>query len=269
MKKFGIYFMMLAMMMAVTFVACNKNDDDPIKNPDITISKIVLDEADLDAFEFNVSVIAYEELTSVKYYVLYETAEMVPVTITSFEKGAKTWAKKFDASDFATVIPLLGGLPEGAVLKFVVEVITASTSADKTEPIEIIRIPEPDPPLEGPKDFTWNRKGTNDGTGLSEFGLAWKKNTATNIVITPLDGAKLVVLKVEDWTLITTKKELAEAVEAGTGVTQWDVIPTKSTFNYVIATKTKEGKYFMLNPTERIINDTNTGDRSVKGKYKY
>jgi hypothetical protein len=154
-------------------------------------------------------------------------------------------------------------------LALCIEAKTATQTVDKSATIELKGIEPPTHPLEGPKDFTWNRKGTAAGTGLSEFGLEWKSNTATNIVITPMTGSKLVEFKKEDWTLIETKEGLAAAVEAGTGLTKWEVIPTKATFDYVIATKTADGKYFLLNPTERTINPSDPGDRTVTGKYKY
>ena len=158
-------------------------------------------------------------------------------------------------------------IPQDLSLKFTVIVNTESGQFTKSTPIEIIG--EIIHPLEGPEDFVWQRIGPSPATGLGEFGLQWQQNTVNQIVIQPLDDAKLVELKVEDWNLITTKEELAMAVETGTGLTKWEVIPTKVTFNYVIATKTAEGKYFLLNPTERTINPSDPGDRTVTGKYKY
>jgi len=246
MKKFGIYFMMLAMMMAVTFVACNKTDDD-IQNPDITISKIVLDQADLDAFEFNVSVIAYEELTSVKYYVLYETAEMVPVTITSFEKGAKTWAKKFDASDFATVIPLLGGLPEGAVLKFVVEVKTASTSADKTEPIEIKKAPPVETPLTTAVEFKLQHPQVAGAHPKTAMGITYDKNPDVNTARFTTASNSLVILPNEEtYNAITTQESLKAAFDAApTKLDVFTASPSVSNFKqqYLIV---KDGETLRL-----------------------
>ena len=271
MKKLGIYFMMLAMM-AVTFVGCG--DKDEPNPPVITMpSSITIDMSDLNALEVNVAVTsADEELVSVKVFIEMTVAG-APTTIDletiTFESKEKAWTKTYTIADFNE--ELLGNVPEGVTLAFCIEAKAETTEASKSAPITIIPkdVPPIDTPLEGPLSFTWNRKGSADGTGLAQFGLAWTSNTPAYIVITHLPGAKLVVLEPNDWTALATKEALAAAVEAGTGVEKWEAIPTKATFNYVIATKTADGKYYLLNPTERTISPSDPGDRTVTGQYKF
>jgi hypothetical protein len=266
---------MLALV-AVVFAGCKKdNDPAEVKAPVITMpGTITIDYQDLDALKVDVAVnSADEDLTSVKVYAQVgegATAFKYDMeSITDFGTTPRGWAKTYSKESFSVeMLEALKGFQDQK-LALCIEAKTATQTVDKSATIELKGIEPPNHPLEGPKDFTWNRKGTADGTGLAEFGLAWKANTTTHLVITPLTGAKLVELRVEDWTLITTKEDLAAAVEAGTGLTKWEVIPTKTTFNHVIATKTDKGEYFLLNPTERTINPSDPGDRTVTGKYKY
>ena len=126
-------------------------------------------------------------------------------------------------------------------------------------------------PLSAPVSFSWERRGMNVGTGdLNVMGLAWNTNTTSHIVITPLNGTKLVQLPVSDWTSIKTKKELAAAVETADALSTFELIPSKNSteeFNFVIATRKEDGTYCLINPTKRTV-DINTAHRIVTGQYK-
>jgi len=261
--------MMLATMMAVTFVGCNKDDDDKA-NPTIIIStnEITVDLDNLTDFQaIEVSVNAAEELTSIKVAIQAAGAEIYVVEeVTTFDKGATGWTQTYTLADFPS-ITLIEPLKDSDLM-FCIEAKTKDTEAAKSVPITVVEPINPDTPLEGPKGFTWDRVAPKDGTGLAEFGLAWTSNTDSKIVITPLTGTTLVQLEETDWT-ITTMEKLKELVDKGTPLSKWEVIPTKVTFNHVIATKTADGKYFLINPTSMVVDTNDGGHRTVTGEYKY
>lgn len=255
-------------LVAMSFVACT--EDDPAK-PTITINENVdidLEKVQDADFKISLNVASADEninwiivsITDVNG-VAYQVEEIKDVK-------AKEFTKDYVLNDLAAILLTLN-TAQVAPKSFDVQVSTP-THALTTASQGFVLPEEPQPtPLADAKDFSWNRKGSDPGTGdLALFGLEWKNNTATNIVITPAAGTKLVELAVSDWTTIETKEGLAEVVDAATGIEKWEVIPTKITFDYVIATKTAEGKYFLINATERTINPNDGGDRTVTGKYK-
>jgi len=266
--------MMLAMMMAVTFVGCNKDDDpDPIDPaaPVVTINGgtiITIDIRDLSALAVPVSVTSADaDLTSIKVSIQVDdnTPVLLGEPITDFGETPKVWAKTYTIADIN--IGIFEGLDPDMALTFIVEANIADKQTTEKADVQIIGWPTP---LEGPEAFTWERSGNPVSTSpdLKLFGLEWKTNTGTHIVITPADGTKLVELTVNDWTSIETKEALAAIVEQMPEINKWEAIPAKADFNYVIATKTKEGKYFLINPTKRDIDQSDPGHRIVTGKYK-
>ena len=275
--------MMLAMMMAVTFVACN-DDPDPITpepvNPTIAVNggaeAIIIDMEALPV-SANVEVTSEEADLAYVYVYIHIDAEGLPAfdyplgePIVLFEEGTKTWSDAyiFSQEQMEGFIPLI---PEGAVLTFNVEARTADNGEKAVSlPIEIINIYTPTL-LEGPEGFTWHRDGGNKAEGLDVFGLDWPSNSNDfMVVITPLADCKLVQFETAQWTSITTQEDLAALVEAGVALTDFRLIPAKDdtkTFNYVLGSRNKDGKYFLLNPTKReIIGDAN---RYITGEYKY
>ena len=92
------------------------------------------------------------------------------------------------------------------------DVITAvvTDAAGETNTATInVSVNEPAVMLE-PYEFTWNRHGGNDGTGLEEFGLEWTKNEREiYAVITPMEGAQLFKFDTEVWENTTTDIEKA------------------------------------------------------------
>ena len=93
-----------------------------------------------------------------------------------------------------------------------------------------------------PKDFSWLRKGSEDGTGLAEYGLEWTGNgKEVFAIIKPVTGAKLYMLPADVWEATTTDIEKAALFTEGTliseisdfrGVSAWN----SNDYDYVIAT---------------------------------
>jgi hypothetical protein len=252
-------------------VGCNGKEDP--NAPRITMpSSITIDLNKLEDFQpIEVAVISDDEdLVSVKVYVLIPgLGEQVLDNATELPKKTRSWDKTYTLADLpdAGVLGTVAGLD----LKFCVDVVAQTTDASRSANITIIPVVIPEILLKGPENFTWERNGSPAATGLEQFGLEWKsQSTDLKIVIKPLSGTKFVILNPADWS-ITKMEELEELVNNGTHVGEWAVIPAKADqpLNYVIATKTDQGNYYLIHPTNRWIDPADGGHRKVTGEYKY
>lgn len=118
--------------------------------------------------------------------------------------------------------------------------------------------------------FSWERCGSNAGTGLDMFGLKWTSNTGSSAIITE-DADKLVILSSSDWASITTKEDLADAVDNGTGVTEYDGVSVTAdgTYDDVLATK-NGSNYYLINVTAADVTAGQACGTNVEitGEYK-
>lgn len=119
-------------------------------------------------------------------------------------------------------------------------------------------------PLDAAVDFSWIRDQGAVGTGLGEYGLAWTSNTATNAIV-KLDAAtKLVQLTSAQWTSITTKEALKDAVDAGTSIADYRGIELNKTASYdVVLGVNKGGTYYIIHITN-FTNFNYTGTANYK-----
>ena len=103
--------------------------------------------------------------------------------------------------------------------------------------------------LSAAADFTWKRVGSNNGTGLSTFGLAWTSNSATNAKITKDGATKLVKLSSSDWTSITTQEALKTKIDAATDMTTYEGVSSQSDQTYTdeVLGVVNGGTYHILN----------------------
>ena len=93
-------------------------------------------------------------------------------------------------------------------------------------------------------DFTWNRHGGDDATGLAEYGLEWKSNLKDVFAqIKPMDGYTLYELNSEDWTNTQTINEktllLTNVATEGQSIPVFNKISAftpASNLDYVLAT---------------------------------
>ena len=104
-----------------------------------------------------------------------------------------------------------------------------------------------------PKDFSWLRKGSEDGTGLAEYGLEWKGNgKEVFAIIKPVEGATMFAISPEDWEAVKTDVDKAAFFSDGVysvisdfrGVSAWN----SNDYNFVIGTL-YNGQYHMIHIT--------------------
>lgn len=117
--------------------------------------------------------------------------------------------------------------------------------------------------------FTWERCG-GTGTGLDMFGLKWTSNTASSAIIME-DADKLVILSASDWSSITTQEDLVDAVDNGTGVTEYDGVSVTASGTYDDVLATKNGSnYYMLHVTSATVTAGQPCGTNIEitGEYK-
>lgn len=121
----------------------------------------------------------------------------------------------------------------------------------------------PTTPLADANAFEWVREGSNEGTGLDQFGLAWTSNTSTHAVIKK--GAdKFVELTKEDWTKITTKEALKEAVDKATSLDKIEKVSVEKNEDYDIVLATQKGDdYFLIHVIKGTVTSGNNGSTKI------
>ena len=266
MKKLGIYVMMLAMMMAVTFVGCNSDEEDPIlTKPVITIGveKITIDLKDLGALAVPVAVTSDDaDLTSVKVFVMVgvgETATPYELeTIIDFGENAKVWAKTYTAADFDA--GMLGQLPEGVTLTFNVEAQAKAETGEElvADPKSVaIEIVGQDVPLSEAVAFTWITDGaTKKAEGLDQFGLKWDGTNyrKPDAHIKKDKAAKFVDLKNavnSNWTTVATQEALKDLIDKASDMEEYlmDANASHNELNDILGV-IYEGEYYILHITK-------------------
>lgn len=126
-------------------------------------------------------------------------------------------------------------------------------------------------PLDAEADFTWQRVGGSDATGLAMFGLKWTSNGKPVYAEIKKDMAqKFIQLTPVQWTSITTKEDLAAAVEAGTDIVEYSGVSAEAsgTYDDVLATKYND-EYFIIHVTNATVEVGGSGTTiTITGKYK-
>ena len=116
------------------------------------------------------------------------------------------------------------------------------------------------------KQFTWERTGSTQGTGLATFGLEWKQNVKDIMcVITPLATAKLVDLTgTVNFADVTTYTEVKNVIDNATSISEYRKISATAskTYDEVIGTY-YDGVYYLLHITEGKVESLDAGTHIV------
>ncbi|HPR61316.1 MAG TPA: hypothetical protein PLF35_10245, partial [Prolixibacteraceae bacterium] len=174
------------------------------------------------------------------------------------------------ASETVSVKAVVGeGAQDGETAEIVFTVNDANKSAN-TKKVVVAKVKET--PLSEAADFEWKRVGGSAGTGLEMFGLTWTINKSTMInAIIRKDADKFVELAPEQWTTITNREALVEAVDAAEDMDEWNKISAEvasKSYDLCLAT-IKEGKYFLIHITNSSVSVSDVGTTiSITGQYK-
>ena len=200
MKKLALA--LVCLVSVAFFASC----DPKVENPEPTISIYVGDDY----------VVNNQDILVDEWYYFGFTMSSNAETgkeLKSFElviDGEKEFDTVFGSGTTSfTYLDYIGySLGKEAIDKAVIEGKVTDVAGEIATATITLTINTPDVLEETP--FEWRRDGGADGTGLAEFGLEWKTNTATNAVITPLEGAKLVELDAEVWNTTVTPADKAK-----------------------------------------------------------
>lgn len=116
--------------------------------------------------------------------------------------------------------------------------------------------------------FTWERIGSNPGTGLAEFGLEWTGNASKAIyaVIKPMANAKLYQLTSAVYTEATTESQKVAAFENATEIVQWKEFnvagAASQTFDVVLGT-VYNGVYSLIHITNGTYESNSAGTHAT------
>jgi hypothetical protein len=121
-------------------------------------------------------------------------------------------------------------------------------------------------------DFTWNRHGAADATGLAEFGLKWTRNErGVYAVIEPLADATLYKFDPAVWDQVITNVDKAAAFEGMVSISQWKEFDTfgaqDQTLNVVLGT-VYNGEMHLMHITQGHIETFKGTDVTLTGQAK-
>ncbi|MGB1248569.1 MAG: hypothetical protein ACPG4Z_06755 [Chitinophagales bacterium] len=123
--------------------------------------------------------------------------------------------------------------------------------------------------LSAATSFQWERTGSNDGTGLSMFGLEWTSNSATNAIVSNGTADKFVELSSADWTSLTTVEDLTAAIDAATAITTYEEVSATGDDTYDDVLGTKVGtEYYLIHVTSSTSTFSGSTVITVDGEYK-
>lgn len=125
-------------------------------------------------------------------------------------------------------------------------------------------------------DFTWNRHGGDDATGLAEYGLKWESNLKDVFAqIKPMTGFDLYEFDAAAWNNITTEAAKAlffAAYSEIDGITVFNKVSAMSShndLNYVIGTYNKTtGETHLMHITKSEVSSFKGTDVKIFGQAK-
>lgn len=270
MKKFALA--LLCIVSVAFFASCSK-DDDP-KNPSISVyaptTEFVQDGATVDlladsikfGFQMTSNADSQKELASLRVVIAVDTIETewanLPLSGTTY-----TYTDSFSFSTKEIVCNA---------------VITATvTDADNNTATTSItlHVDYTDPELEV-TDFTWNRHGGDDATGLTEYGLEWTSNDREVFAqIKPMAGYSLYEIPAQTWASVTTEGGMNALFLALVETPSIAVFNKVSAFtshdnlDYVIGTINQEtGEAHLMHITKNVVTTFKGTDVTIYGQAK-
>ena len=126
-------------------------------------------------------------------------------------------------------------------------------------------------PLGNAQSFTWERVGSNDGTGLSQFGLEWTSNTTQSAIVTTDANTRMVDLGSNAWTSLSTQEDLSAAIADGTGISQYTNVsvvgPGLDSYDDVLGVS-HNGTDYLIHVTQGDVTGNTVLTFTITGEYK-
>jgi len=241
-------FLMLAATVAASslFVSCNSNDSSAanIAFDNVTNDLVQLTQGQTD-YVVNATISSSDNMKSVTVSQEIGSLTNEVTKITSFS-DKNNYHLSQTISNITTDCRIIVSVDNGVTTSRALTIKVYTDGGDVTPPVGS--------PLTT-ASFTWERSGTSAGTGVSDYGLSWTSNTASNATITAASGTKLVNLTTANWTGITTKEDLAAAIDGAASISQYTNVSVTSNQLYtdVLGVKTAGGVYYMINVTKSTV----------------
>jgi len=209
--------MMLATMMAVTFVGCNKDDDEKdVAKPSINMpQEINVDLSDLSALQVKVTVTSAEEdLTAIAVYVQYLQDEIIKTADleTGFVagKGVKMWEKTYVIED---LYGLMEAFADGSNFTLNVKANTQNAETSEQAKITISGLPPEYTDLTDAAAFTLGRP-EQPGYPASAMGITWASNVDDNTAKFTAAANALAMIDEATYNATTTQEALKAVFDA-------------------------------------------------------
>ncbi len=280
MKLNRILNLTIALSALIAFSSCSDDEDDPLAvGPSLSVTEITTataNGADITVFQGETLKFAWDAR---KGDVDMETFTIVTMGVNSISPVPNSFNGESFPYDISNANDELYvdsvGFSAGQNVGTTTYTFTVTDAAGLTQSVSYDVMVEEnivEVDLSDPIDFTWMRVAGASGTGLSDFGLAWNSNTATNasITISAMGAEKMVILNASDYVDISTEQELAAAIDAGTSAAIYQNVSVaqSASYNDVIGVR-YNGTDFILNIQSATVVTGGAGTTvTIQGEYK-
>lgn len=258
-KLFGI---VLVMVSVVLFTSCEESLDDILNTqPELTFKA-------KDGYAVGDVTIKTGEEVKFSWEVVAKDKKLVSFTIRMDSRDLEGFPKeKIDRNEYQDEYTISFDKAGKYKLVFIAEDKSGKTVA-KDVVITVEDAVDPTAALSDAVAFEWVRKGGKTATGLDVFGLSWTKNTTKSAVIKK-DADKFVKLTSKDWTNITTKEALKEAVDKAADMEKCEDISVEKNATYDIVLATKKGNtYYLIHLTKAELTTGASTTVKISGESK-
>lgn len=125
--------------------------------------------------------------------------------------------------------------------------------------------------LSSDQNFTWERVGSTNGTGLAQFGLSWTSNSAQSAIIAADGTSKFVELPAGSYQNITSEEDLAAAIAAASNISEYTGVSAQqgmSNIDDVLATTFNGENFILLVQNSSVSSGTAGTTIEINGIYK-
>ncbi|HEY8401927.1 MAG TPA: hypothetical protein VIK89_11730 [Cytophagaceae bacterium] len=239
MRKLSNLFIIFAMA-SIAFLSSCGNDDEPVPGPTLSFiagSGLTTGDTEVEPGE------------TLKFLVLADKGDknLKSFTVTQGSFTLTGFPKDISGSQYKDTITIVASDIEGTyTYNFTV---TSNDDQTATKSVKVtVKKQETSTPLGAATSGEWKREGSNEGTGLSTFGLSWTSNSGTSAIVKKDAATKFVKLAAGSFTSITTKEGLKEAIDNATAITQYEGVSaaaSNNSINDVLGT-IHNGTYYMI-----------------------
>lgn len=269
------FFTLAMLSVAVIFASCSKDDDDAPLAPSLSVEELFTGSTGgaVEIEQGQPLVFAWESRkgdNNIKTFSLSQSG----VNVSSI---AETYAghvlphdvKGSDRSIYMDTIAFVSAGLNLGTTNYTFTSSDGTNSKSVSFNVTVVEAAAETTPLSEAQDFEWKRVGSNDGTGLSEFGLKWTNNTSSNAVVA-VDGATMYELPASSWGTIDTQEALEAAISTLTSIDKYQGVSVTASGNYndVLAVDYNNTIYIVHITKGTVTSDSSGTTIEISGQYK-